>query len=183
MTNIKIPGTIDETSLQLPPRISYEEWAKVGKTLGELRIATSWAIGDWLIFGEHTYGEKFAQAASETGMQPESLKVYQWVASCIPREIRRTDVSHAHHQLVARLEPEEIQTWLDRSSKKGWTVAELRAALREKLAKQAKKKGQLEKFPKFKVALEFIDDPGEEYLTKLEAYVSKESGTVRKAGW
>lgn len=181
-TTIHITGNMTSVGLQLPSNIDFDEWAKVGKTLGAMRTASPWAIGDWLVFGEHTYGEKFSQAADVTGMKPDSLQVYQWVASQIPMEIRRTDLTHAHHQAVARLEPEEIQKWLEKAAKQGWSVSELRSALREKRAKGAKSSGE-ESTAKFKVTLVFDDDPGEEFLEKLEGYVGRQGGSIKKAGW
>lgn len=182
MTEIKIPGTLKETYLKLPPSLSYDEWVKVGRQLSSLRASSKWAIGDWLVFGEHNYGEKFSQAADVTGYEPDTLAVYQWVSSSIPREIRREDLSHAHHQVVAKQEPDEIVKWLERAANKDWSVAELRSALREKAAKAAKKSGD-EKGPKFKVAIDFKEDPGEEFLTRLEGYVGREGGVIKKAGW
>lgn len=182
-TKIEIPGKLRATSLDLPPELSWEAWERAGKILGQLRIVSQWAIGDWLNYGEHTYGEKYAQAADITGLNPDSLSVYQWVSSRIPKEVRHEGLSHAHHLVVAKLEPEDIQAWLDRAEKKSWSVAELRAALREKKARQARKTGDTESAPKFKVTVEFGDDPGEEFLNKLEVYVGREGGTVKKAGW
>ncbi len=183
MTDISIPGTMKKTYLKLPSTMSYEEWARVGKTLGALRASSQWAIGDWLNYGEHTFGEKYTQAADLTGLNPESLTVYQWVASRIPKEIRRDDLTHAHHLILARLEPEQIQGWLDKTAAGGWSVAELRAKIREKRAKAAKRAGETEGAPKFKVTLSFPEDPGEDFLTKLEAYVGRQGGEVKKAGW
>ena len=182
-TEISIPGTLKETYLKLPPSLDWDEWVKVGEKLRALRASSKWAIGDWLVFGEHTFGEKFSQAADITGLEPDTLMVYQWVAASVPYKIRREDLTHAHHQVVAKQEPDDIVRWLERAASKGWSVADLRSALREKAAKAAKKSGDTEKAPKFKVAIDFAEDPGEEFLGRLEAYVARENGVIKKAGW
>lgn len=182
-TTITLIGDLRTVGLVLPLGIDYDAWAKEGQILGGMRSASQWAIGDWLVYGEHSYGEKFTQAADATRLNPDSLQVYQWVSSRIPIEIRREDVSHAHHQALARLELEEIQKWLERVAKQGWSVQELRSRLREKRAKAAQRAGDTESAPKFKVAIVFEDDPGEDFIGRLEAYVNREGGTIKSAKW
>ena len=42
----------------------FEEWENVRGGSPEAEGAVQFWIGDWLNYGEHTYGEKYAQAVS-----------------------------------------------------------------------------------------------------------------------
>lgn len=123
---------MSETGLRLPAGIPYESWAEGGHTLASMRKTLGWWIGDWLNYGEQNYSEQFSQAASETGLHPETLRKYQWVSSRIPFERRRKPpVEYSHHELVAGMEPAEQGVWLDQVEANNWTVAELRRELKE----------------------------------------------------
>lgn len=181
-TQIAVPGELAVTHLVLPQGMTFERWEEAGRVLSAVRNCSQWAIGDWLLYGQHNYGEKFAQAAEITGMNRDSLAVYQWVSGRIPPPARRADVSFAHHQVLAKLEPKEVSTWLQKTADKSLSVADLRVAVREKKAKQLRGKGEELDF-RYKVNLEFEDDPGEEFLDKLEKYIAREGGKVKKRSW
>jgi hypothetical protein len=142
-----LPG-MSATAFVLPPDLPYEEWAAIGHSLGRVGRAMHWWLGDWVMTGEHLYGEAYAQAASETGWNPDMLGQVQRVASrfCPPVGVehpfldssphsplprRREHLSWSHHATVAMLNPAEASYWLDRSEAEGLTVADLRRLLRE----------------------------------------------------
>lgn len=129
-----IPGTT-ETGLQLPPDLSYEDWARVGHALGRMGRAVQWWLGDWLLYGEHRYGEKFAQAAAETGFDEQTLNACQWVASRFPDMRRRISLSWSHHRNVAALPEVEADAMLGRAERESLSVHDMRRAVR--LAKNA----------------------------------------------
>jgi hypothetical protein len=66
-----------------------------------------------------------------TGRQKVTLLDYARVARRVPRSRRRTALSFTHHQLVAAMEPDEQEEWLDRAEANRWSVEEFRGALRE----------------------------------------------------
>ena len=113
--------------VNLPTNLSYEQWEWIGAQLGRLARAMQWAVGDWLLFGEHSYGEKFAQAGEITGYRPDTLVQYQAVAQRIPQSERRATLTFAHHQVVAYLIEAERDHWLDLCASQNWSVGELRA--------------------------------------------------------
>jgi hypothetical protein len=129
---VPLDGTTP-VSLLLPEGLEYNQWrdtllmyAKVGK-------AMQFWLGDALQYGEDRFGELYAQAASETGYSEESLRGFQWVASRIPASVRRLTLSWSHHQVAAG--SEDPKTWLDTAEASGWTVKELRHAIKPPVPK------------------------------------------------
>jgi hypothetical protein len=128
------PGTITETSLELPPDLSITRWASVLQTLGGLTRATPWLLGDALCYGER-YGEAHSQYLEHTGLRPQTLLNLAWVSRRVERARRRESLSWSHHEAVAGLDPVEQDAWLaqaEAADKAGfpWSVATMRRALR-----------------------------------------------------
>lgn len=122
-------GAVTVTSLTLTnTEMEYEQFETIGYFLGWMKRWTSWAIGDWLNFGAGVYGEKFAQAASETKLAESTLQHYQFVCTNVPEERRRASLSFGVHALVARDDPKDQNYWLKKAETKGWGERELRDA-------------------------------------------------------
>lgn len=134
MADLERHGAFKLCSLQLPEGTSLERYEAVGVVLGEVRRRISWYLGDWIIFGEGSYGERFAQVINATGMEQETLRAYAYVCSQIPEKRRKPQLAFGHHRLVAPLDPKEQTYWLDQAAKKNWTVTELRGAIQDKAA-------------------------------------------------
>ncbi len=119
------------TYLLLPTDLPYDTWAPIGQTLGDIDRAVPWYIGDWLRYGERTYGETYVQAASETGYSPNYLANLLWVCNKIPPDRRRHHpLSFGHHQVVAALDEAGQEYWLDMAETQGLSVKDLRAAIK-----------------------------------------------------
>lgn len=119
------------TGLQLPPRMTFDQWEAVGKTLLHLGRGVQWAIGDWLCEGERRYGERYAQAVEITGYKEPTLPTIKWVASRIPRYMRMEELSWSHHRIVASIEGQgEQRYWLDRAIDEAWSTRELQYEIR-----------------------------------------------------
>lgn len=119
-------GALTLTGLQLDdPDMAFERYEAIGRFLGALGDAAKWAIGDWLLFGEKVYGERYAQAALATGRSEGTLQDYLRVALRVARRRRREDLSWWHHRVVAGLEPADQRNWLERAAANGWTTRDL----------------------------------------------------------
>jgi hypothetical protein len=125
-----VPVRYTDTALTLTAEIPYEEWAGIGVTLGRIALSTAWWIGDWLCYGEAVYGEQYAQAVDDLGLNPQTLMNYASVCRRVARRRRRSGLSFSHHAEVASLDPEEQDRWLGRADAEGWSRSELRRALR-----------------------------------------------------
>ena len=125
-------ATLTPISLTVKLGTLYPEWEKIGKTLQGIGRAMPWWVGDWIRFGETAYGEKHAQAISETGLDYQTLANYAWVCGKIEFSRRRENLSFRTHAEVARFEPEEQNKWLDKTEKEEWGSNELREEIRNK---------------------------------------------------
>lgn len=121
---------LSETSLELPPDYSFEEWEQLGVALGRMERSVQWWVGDWIRFGESRFGEKYAQAMDATGKEYGTLATTVWVAEHIDTSRRRENLSWGHHREVAALEPAEQDRWLDEAEAEGMSVMDLRSAVK-----------------------------------------------------
>ena len=90
-------------ALNLSPTLSYEEWENVGKALATMDGNIEWWIGDYFVFGEAAYGEKWAQATAKFGRPESTLQGYMYVASRFPQTLRRRNLPWWAHREVAAL--------------------------------------------------------------------------------
>jgi hypothetical protein len=127
---LTLPGKVTATSLELPPRLDYDEWRVVGLRLAQLKEFTNWAIGDWLNYGEsQPWGERYTQAAADTGIQPDRLMILKYVASRVSNLIRNKNLKWSFHYEVAKLPAERQQYWLDCAAQGHWSLQELKDSL------------------------------------------------------
>jgi hypothetical protein len=126
-------GAITPTSLDLEdPDLPFETYEMLGAYLGRMNRSCSWWIGDWLVFGEGAYGDKFAQAVTATGLAEQTLLNRAYVSRNVARSIRRASVPFSVHAEVAPLPPKDQKKWLERAEKHNWTRADLRAAMKSR---------------------------------------------------
>lgn len=123
-------GAATSVSLDLPADMTYERYEALGLALGRAHRTVAWMIGDWLNFGELVHGDKYAQAAEQINMAPQTLLNYASVSRKIPRERRRPELPFSVHALVAPLEPTEQMFWLDKAIENDWKREDLREHLR-----------------------------------------------------
>jgi hypothetical protein len=110
--------------------MAFEAWVTVGHRLSEIAEASGWWLGDWLVYGERTYGDRYRVALRATPLGYQTLRNYAWVARRVPAA-RRRNVSLQHHAEVAALPEPEQDLWLTRAERSGWSRNELRRRLVE----------------------------------------------------
>ena len=129
------PGVVTERGLILPEGLPFDDWAALGTTLGRIGRSVMWWLGDWLRYGERTYGEKYAQAINLTGYDYGTLANAVYVAGRVELSRRRESLSFGHHQAVAALSPAQQERWLDAAAPEPggdstrMTVRELRGVI------------------------------------------------------
>jgi len=138
-----LPGTLEPTRYALPDDISYAQWEEVGEKLGvqaEVQACRMdmlrWWIGDWLLYGEHTYGEKYSQAVQILGHRwaVGTLQGWMWMAGAyqdFPRG-KYQALTWGHYKQVAALTPRQRTPLLQQALDNGWSTAELREAKKRK---------------------------------------------------
>jgi hypothetical protein len=105
-------------------------WAAHGRRLGAIGRGVAWWIGDWLLYGNARYGEKYARAAKITGYDVQTLMNMVYVASRFAPARRRERLSWSHHAELASL-PEPVQErWLMEAETHRMSVRSLRQEVR-----------------------------------------------------
>jgi len=109
------------------------EWRNLGRQIFIISDSSGWWLGDWLIYGQNQYPNRYKLAITETSLDYQTLRNYAWVARRFAPERRRERLSFQHHAEVASLPPEQQDVWLDRADVHKWSRNELRRLLRQSL--------------------------------------------------
>lgn len=117
--------TIEDTDL------SFERYEELLRAAGAVKNASSFWIGDLVNFGDARYGERYAQAIDATGLRYGTIANYAYVCSRVAPSRRIENLSFAHHEAVAKLEPADQSGWLQKAAGNGWSRDELRDAMRD----------------------------------------------------
>ncbi len=114
------------------PGMSFEQWRAQAPKLGRLVRGVQWLAVTWLLHGERSYGERFAQAVAELGLQEHSIMNMLAVARAFPDPARRHPaLTFSHHEALAGLDDTDAQErWLTQAEQEGWSVSRLRQELR-----------------------------------------------------
>lgn len=125
------------TSLRLPQDLPLQVWLRIGDQLRVVANSCAWWAGDWLVYGQDAYPDRYRQAVATTSLDYQTLRNYAWVARKFQVSRRRDRLSFQHHQEVAALPEDQQELWLDRATEFGWSKTELRRQLRAATKKQA----------------------------------------------
>jgi hypothetical protein len=120
------------TALFCRPELSYDEWEELGEHLLSVANSSAWWVGDWLLFGQRVYADRYERAVKRTGFDYQTLRNYAWVASSFDPSRRQDTLSFSHHAEVAALEPDDQDAWLRRALVNGWSRNRLRSELRRR---------------------------------------------------
>jgi hypothetical protein len=122
--------SVSSVAWQALDRLPFDEWVDQGRRLGMMGRTAGWWVGDWLLFGNLAYGERYARAARITGYDVQTLMNMVYVASRFETSRRRETLSWSHHAELAALAPDEQDRWLDQAEADRLSVKCLRDGLR-----------------------------------------------------
>jgi hypothetical protein len=120
---------VTPVGLSLRGHISFEQWADMGQRIARVASGSMWSLGDWLVYGETTYGARYRSALDATQFDYQTLRNVAWVARSFDMSRRRDALSFSHHAEVAALSQAEQDLWLARAQSGGWSRNELRRRL------------------------------------------------------
>lgn len=106
------------------------DWLAIGNELFVINDASAWWLGDWLVYGQNRFPDRYRRAVAGTSLHYKTLRNYAWVARKFEPSRRRDALSFQHHAEVAGLPREEQDAWLTRAEQGGWSVSTLRKRLR-----------------------------------------------------
>ncbi len=125
-------------------KVPFEEWEAAGRMLYMFDRCRSFAVGDWVNYGEAAYGEKYTQALDMEMYKFGTLRNMAWVAKAIPLARRRLRLSFKHHIMIAALSVHDQDRFLDLAVKNEWNTNKLWDAVEEFTQKDKKKVKRLE---------------------------------------
>jgi hypothetical protein len=117
-------------ALCLPQDLPITIWQRIGKQLFLVTDSSAWWLGDWLVYGEQMYPNRYRAAIAATSLDYQTLRNYAWVARKFPAARRRDKLSFQHHVEVAALPCPVQEIWLGRAERNRWSRNELRRRLR-----------------------------------------------------
>jgi hypothetical protein len=118
--------------------LGLAEWSAVGRRFGEIGRCSQWWLGDWILYGNARFGERYSRAVKLTGYDAQSLMNMVHVASRFDVYRRRENLSWSHHASLASLDLDRQEHWLSRAEAERLSVADLRVELRgERRAREA----------------------------------------------
>jgi hypothetical protein len=123
-------ASTNANSLHLKQGLGFDAWSAVGSRIARISNASCWWLGDWLVYGERTYGRRYTDAIEATGLDYQTLRNYAWIARRFEPSRRREGLSLQHHIEVAALPTADQDLWLDRCHRHGWSRNELRRQIR-----------------------------------------------------
>jgi hypothetical protein len=118
------------TGLAFDPLLTFDGWSAIGARIARHASATTWWLGDWLVYGQAKYGRRYKDAIAATGLDYQTLRNYAMVARRFELSRRRDGLSFQHHAEVCALTDAEQDRWLETAYAQGWTRNELRRRLR-----------------------------------------------------
>lgn len=123
-------GTVDTCSWTPPERMTFQQWAEIGRKFQQIDTSINWWLGDWLNEGEKRYGETFAQAIEVTGNKLEQLEQCKYVSASIRKPIRINFLSWTHHLRVAAFPEDEQRSLLAAAMENEWSSKEFYEVIR-----------------------------------------------------
>jgi hypothetical protein len=119
------------TTLTLPETMTIGAWQDLGKQIHTVADSSAWWLGDWLLYGQAQYPNRYKHAIKETSLDYQTLRNYAWVARRFTPDRRRAKLSFQHHAEAASLPDEEQDSWLSKAEQHGWSRNELRRRIRQ----------------------------------------------------
>lgn len=125
---------ITKTGIQFDGKVEFQEWEKRGKDITTVinlyNNNIAWWLGDWIIYGERNYKEKYSQALEGTMFTVGHLRNCVWVCRNVAQDVRNEALSFQHHYEVASLSKQEQIEWLAKADLNRWTAKQLRNAIK-----------------------------------------------------
>jgi hypothetical protein len=121
---------VTRVGLSIPTSVTYEHWENAGRKISDIANSSAWCLGDWMVYGQHRYTDRYRRAVELVGLDYQTIRNYAWVARSFALPRRRDSLSFQHHAELAALPPGEQDYWLDQAVRYGWSRNELRRNVR-----------------------------------------------------
>ena len=122
---------VTRVGLRLPQAVSFGKWELAGLKIARIQDSSAWCLGDWLVFGQSQYKDRYRQAIDAAGLDYKTLRNYAWVARRFEIHRRREGLTFQHHAEVAGLPQDDQDRWLDEAERLAWSRNRLRESVRQ----------------------------------------------------
>jgi hypothetical protein len=116
--------------LAFPKELTFDAWQQAGLRVARIVNSSAWYLGDWLVYGQQHYVDRYKRAIDLVGLDYQTLRNYAWVARKVEYPRRRQNLSFQHHAEVAALDPDDQSRWLLLAEQNDWSRNQLRHAVR-----------------------------------------------------
>jgi N6-adenosine-specific RNA methylase IME4 len=148
--------TLSKTGAFIPADTTEDEWERAWTFLRRAEGSVMWWLGDMLVAADDRWHDAYDRAKKDSGFADETLRNAEWVSSSVDPVIRITELSWRHHQVVAPMPARQQKKWLAKALSEGWSVAELKKAIRESLLDEA---AEANPIPEGKYRVIYADPP------------------------
>lgn len=123
-------GAITDVGLKyLPSDTTPGEFEALCFMIGHVYKKIRWVVGDLIVKGEGIFGHEVYQLVEALDISPDSRQQYARVATAIPFDRRRPELTWSHHRAVVSLEESEQDRWLALAVENGWNRGEMDAQI------------------------------------------------------
>jgi N6-adenosine-specific RNA methylase IME4 len=123
---------LHKNGLQAIGTPSFEQWQECGDFIKKSNGAVHFWIGDWLNYGERTWGEMYSQALDETSFEYGTLRNDKYISDKMQLSLRNDNLTFGHAQILVSLPDKEKMFWVNELSKQPMPIRELRERIKEK---------------------------------------------------
>jgi hypothetical protein len=116
--------------LRFPDDLPFGAWERAGLQIARIVDSFAWCLGDWLVYGQRRYPDRYRLAVDAVGLDYQTLRNYASVARRVAMPRRRSRLSFQHHAEVAALPEAEQERWLVRAEEANWSRNQLRQHVR-----------------------------------------------------
>jgi hypothetical protein len=142
--------------LRIPMALTFEKWQRAGSQISRIVDSSAWCLGDWLVYGQKEYADRYLRAIEACGLDYQTLRNYAWVARKFELERRRETLSFQHHAEVSSLSAQEQDRWLDLAEEFNWSRNELRRNIRAHRQQNGQGDTPKDYLPKLSVSAERV---------------------------
>lgn len=134
--------------LTVPETASDEDFVFVMGYLLDIGDRIQLWLGDLLVAIGIRYGTTYQAIAEWSGREVKTLQNYKSVCERIESSLRKEDLTFGHYNIIAGLDEGERPYWIEKASSHGWSIAELRRAIKDSKGEVLPVEGVWQRFEK-----------------------------------
>lgn len=123
--------SLTSTGLKVSGDLTLEQWENILKTAGQVYTSLAWIVGDAMLYGHRRFGKDGEDVAKLVGRSPKTIQNWTSICAGIDFSRRREKLHFSIHAIVASMEPELQDQWLDYAQENRLSRRKLELAIEE----------------------------------------------------